>query len=167
MRTAPRRSAGQFLSERHITLAKKSASSKKTSKASTQKETGSQEKGCRYFCCTDGERRGTGKAEPPAERQHQVPVRHPLCLRSAVFPAGVYPRQCRMVLYAPGHPGHFRLFHRHALCASCMSSSFSSPSRSMPFSLFMRRSSFWQSARLFAHHSCVVFRAASSSSRAG
>ena len=61
----------------------------------------------------------------------------------------------------------FRLFHRHALCASCMSSSFSSPSRSMPFSLFMRRSSFWQSARLFAHHSCVVFRAASSSSRAG
>ena len=81
--------------------------------ASTQKETGSQEKGCRYFCCTDGERRGTGKAEPPAERQHQVPVRHPLCLRSAVFPAGVYPRQCRMVLYAPGHPGHFRLFHRH------------------------------------------------------
>ena len=44
MRTANRRSAGQFLSERHITLAKKSASSKKTSKPAPKKKPAAKKK---------------------------------------------------------------------------------------------------------------------------
>ena len=44
MRTAPRHSAGQFLSERHITLAKKSASSKKTSKPAPKKKPAAKKK---------------------------------------------------------------------------------------------------------------------------
>ena len=44
MRTANRHSAGQFLSERHITLAKKSASSKKTSKPAPKKKPAAKKK---------------------------------------------------------------------------------------------------------------------------
>ena len=103
--------------------------------------------------------------QPPQKRQLLLVVEHGKATQCDH--GGVHYLAEGVFVVAPLHHDDFLDLSHFRRAPSRTSSSFSSPAASMPFSLFIRRSSTWHIFTASAHQSAVVFFAADSRSLAG